>query len=152
MLRWIIAISLLISAAIAGFFYWEIQKNEGELPSYAPLRTTTVGEEVITIHHAFQDGVHKFSGRIRLPHSCYAVDPVITKDKAEPSKMLMTLHIEDHMLDLKVCVQLPTTYEFETIAEGDRAITLSLNIGGKNRPIVLNEVPWQLINEGIKTK
>lgn len=146
MLRWIIFISLLITAAIAGYFYVQTEKNGGTPPQILPNQSTSKTPGAIHVEHAYKDGVHKFSGKIRLPHSCYTVRPeaVVSTDLTEVTLQLTT---DDHITDLKICTQITSSFPFETIAEAAEHITLHVKVNGKEVPSDMTDVAWQTINE-----
>ncbi|MDO8521059.1 MAG: hypothetical protein Q7S52_03005 [bacterium] len=139
MTKWIILISFVVAGIVLGYSYknlgWDFGNPQGPISVPA---TESVG-----IVHSFKDGIHRYAGEIRLPHSCYSVAVDARRDIRNPAKVLVTLMTRDDMTgDLRFCLKIPTRYPFETIAEAPEDAPLTLTIDGKETPTRIIETPW----------
>jgi hypothetical protein len=135
MAKWIILLSLLIG----GFGLWYgFQHLEKSAPT-----TSTPTSNTVTLIHAFKDGVHRFSGVLALPHSCYAVDTNASLRGANPSILTLIVTAKDQMLDQKICLQIPTSYPFEIVTDAPKDVQTVLRVNDIKIPVTLIEVEWQ---------
>ena len=139
MLKWMALIVVIISGGILGYMY--VQLEEGD-SSIATSTTTIADRKSVRIFDGYDDGVHRYDGQIRLPHSCYSVSISIKPDPDEPHAAIITLLATDKMLDLTLCAKITTTYPFEEVydAPADTAIRLMLN--GKELPVHVIKTNW----------
>lgn len=139
MTKWIVIIVLVISGSILGYVY--IQLNNVESGTSIPVPVEP--ENTIHIVHSYKDGIHRFAGQIKLPHSCYTVtaDAVIPLD--DTSKMNIALTTKDNLLSEKICSSIRTRYPFEVITDAQQNITTTLTIDGALQPIKITETNWQ---------
>lgn len=139
MTKWIVVIALILSVSILGFVYVQLN-NVG---SDAASTTSVEAPNTIHILHSYKDGVHRFAGQIKLPHSCYRVasDAVIPPD--EPRNITITLNTTDNLLSEKICSSIPTRYPFEVIADAPQDAVATLTIDGVTQPIKITETNWQ---------
>ena len=139
MTKWIVIIVLIISGAILGYVYVQLNNME---PSVV---TGTPAEEPNTIHlvHSYKDGIHRFAGQIKLPHSCYGVTAEAVIPPDDPTKVNIALITKDNLLSEKICLSIPTRYPFEVIADAPQNITTTLTINGVVQPISTTETAWQ---------
>lgn len=139
MTKWIVIVVLIISGAILGYVYVQLNNME---PSTV---TATQAEAPNTIHlvHSYKDGIHRFAGQIKLPHSCYAVTSEAVIPPDDPSKINIVLTTKDNLLNEKICLSITTRYPFEVIADAPQNITTTLTIDGVVQPIAMTETGWQ---------
>lgn len=136
MTKWVI----ISAVTIAGLILVYVLKQSEIVPSTTPPLTPNA----VTITHSFKDGIHRYSGALRLPHSCY--EPVATNivhATNDPSTLVMSLTTKDALLDKRLCFQVPTTYPFEYITEAAEQVVLRLKVDGVETPVNLIETPWQ---------
>ena len=139
MTKWIVLIVLIISGSILGYLYVELNKIESGTAALAPV------EALNTIHvvHSYKDGIHRFAGQIKLPHSCYTVSPEAVSPSDDTSKINIALVTKDNLLSEKICSSIRTRYPFEVIADAPQDVTVTLTIDGIAQPIKLTETNWQ---------
>ncbi len=132
-------IVLIISGGILGYMYVQLEQGDNSVAtSTAPIAE----RKSVRIFDGYNDGVHRYDGQIRLPHSCYSVSISIKPDPEDAHTAIITLVTKDNMLDLTLCVQIPTAYPFEEVydAPADTAIRLMLN--GKELPVHVIKTNW----------
>ena len=138
MIKWILTIVILISSAILGYMYVELEQISST-PEIIPIPTTNT----VRIVDAYSDGVHRFTGQVRLGHSCYSLDTAVHADPKDPNVVIITLTSKDKMLDQKLCAQIPTAYPFEEVFEGPSTMTARLVLDEKELPVRLIKTAWQ---------
>ena len=134
-----VLVVFITSGGILGYMYLQLeQSSSGAATSIAPVATS----KAVRIFDGFNDGVHRYDGQIRLPHSCYSVAISIKPDIENPGTVIINLVTTDNMLDLTLCAQLPTAYPFEEVYDAplDTAVRLMLN--GKELPVRVVKTSW----------
>ncbi len=96
----------------------------------------------VRVFHSHKDDIHRFTGQIKLPHSCFTVTSVVVQDPKIPNVVKLELTTKDNLLDQKFCSQFTTRYPFEVIADAPKDITTTLTVDGVNRPIQIVETDW----------
>ncbi len=139
MMKWIVIFAVLISGGILGYMYYQLELVPASTENIPPPPVTNS----IRIYDAFNDGVHRYDGQIRLPHSCFSLKINIAPDPKDSRIAVIALVTKDNMLDLKLCAQITTSYPFEEVydAPGDTAVRLTLN--GEELPVRLVKTAWQ---------
>ena len=138
MFKWTLAVVVIISTAILGYMYYQLEQISG-----TPEITVTPPTNAVRIIDAFSDGIHRYSGSVRLAHSCYAVDQTIGTDPKNPNTVIITLISKDKMLDQKLCAQIPTSYPFEEVYEGPPETQVKLLLDERELPVRLVKTAWQ---------
>ena len=134
-----VLVVFIISGGILGYMYTQLEQSDGSVAtSTAPIADS----KAVRIFDGYNDGVHRYDGQIRLPHSCYSVAISIKPDSEFPGTVIIYLVTTDKMLDLTLCAQLPTVYPFEEVydAPADTAVRLMLN--GRELPIHVIKTNW----------
>lgn len=139
MTKWIVFFALIVSGSILGYMFYSLQQNSIEAEGPAP--SVSIG--AIRIVDGFKDGIHRLSGTVKLPHSCYSVKTDSIVDANDASKVILTLTSRDNMLDQSVCAKIRTRYPFETIIEAQKDITIRLVLDGAEFPVVVAQTDWQ---------
>ena len=139
-MKWVIAFAIVISVGIMGYFYVGLMQDT-KVPPVAVSTATT--SRSIAIYHAFKDGEHRFSGQIKLPHSCFALDAGAVHDPKNASIVIIDLKVKDKMLDQAICAQIPTNYPFQVIADGPLDTVIRANLNGEELGVRLTETEWQ---------
>jgi hypothetical protein len=137
MFKWIIISALIIAGGILGYIRYSFMNTPSVV---APVEASP---RVLNVVHSFKDGVHRYAGEVKLPHSCYALSAETAVDPADPSVELIVLVSTDKMLDQSVCAKFPTRYPFEVVADAPENMTAKLTLDGVELPIKLIETPWQ---------
>ncbi len=140
MTKWILIIVVLISGGIMGYLYVDLQRMEQNITTLpAPDAPNT-----IRIVHAFKDGVHRFSGQIKLPHSCYAVQTNALRDPVNaPLELTIAVTTKNNLLEQAICSQITTRYPIEVIAEAPENVVSTLRIDDVEHPVRFVESTWQ---------
>ena len=139
MMKWIALIVIIISGSILAYLYMELDKvRSGEIS--APIAEL---ENTIHIVHSYKDGIHRYAGQIKLPHSCYSVDAEAVIPLNDPSIINITLRTKDNLLSEKICSSIRTRYPFEVIADAPANAIVSLTLDGTVQPIKIVETNWQ---------
>lgn len=139
MTKWIAAIVLIISGSILGYLYVELNKVESGTAQLPPPEA----ENTVRVVHSYKDGVHRYAGQIKLPHSCYAVGAEAVIPFEEPSKVTIALITKDNLLSEKICSSIRTRYPFEVIADAPENAVVTLTQDGVVQPIKIIETNWQ---------
>ncbi len=138
MIKIILISVLFISSAVLGYLYLQIQKIENEVSSQ-----NIPDPNAVRIVHSYKDDVHRFAGRIRLPHSCYTLHAEVRTDESDLSLQHIVLTATDNILEQQVCAQIPTIYPFEVLSEHSKDVTVALTLNGEKFPVRMQEVLWQ---------
>lgn len=139
MIKWIALVVLIVSASILGYLYVELNK----ISSGAVVAPPVELENTIHIVHSYKDGIHRYAGQIKLPHSCYSVDGEAIIPLDDPSKINIAITTKDNLLSEKICSSIRTRYPFEVIADAPQDIRTTLTIDGILQPIKIVETDWQ---------
>ena len=139
-MKWVFAFTIVIAAGIMGYFYVQLMNEKISTPVAVSTATTS---RTVTLIHAFKDGEHRFSGQIKLPHSCFALDAEAVHDKKNSSIVTITLNAKDKMLDQTLCANIPTNYPFQILAEGPEDIVILASFNGDDLGTKIIETEWQ---------
>lgn len=131
--KWLALIVLLLSSVVLGFLYLEAQNTSVDFQAPDP--------KAVRVVHSFQDGVHRYSGGITLPHSCYDVN-LDEAPQESTTHHILKLTAIDRMLDQRLCAKIPTRYPFETVIDAPENITTSMMVNNIPVPIILIESGW----------
>lgn len=137
MVKWIILTALIISGGVLGYLY--IQLEKGNLNSILPLPPQT---HSVQVFDGYNDGVHRYDGEIRLPHSCYTVDISAAPDRKFANTVHIALVAKDKMLDYSLCAQIPTAYPFEEVFDGPEDMSVRLTLNGNDVPVHVEKTTW----------
>jgi hypothetical protein len=140
MSKWIALFVLIISGSILGYFYYELENVTSDTPVIIPV----VNTHALRVYHSFNSGEHRYAGEIKLPHSCYELKVTeIASDPHDHTKYTITLTSIDRMLDVRLCVKIPTRYGFDVLITAPEGIHTSLVVDGAETPMRLIETDWQ---------
>lgn len=140
MMKFVLVIVAVLSAAVLAVMYVEIEKMKRD-PSRIPV---TVGkEEKILILHSFRDEIHRYIGEIKLPHSCYRISTDVIRDPKVRSIARIAVTTDDRMLEEKICAKISTRYAFEAIVDAPEDLQVTLFIDGKETAFVEEKTQWQ---------
>lgn len=138
--KWIALFVVIISTSILGFLYFELQNVTSDTPPLIP----HVNLHTLRVFHSFNSGEHRYMGEVKLPHSCYELKVSdVVFDPKDPKKYTITLTSVDRMLDMRLCVKIPTSYPFDVLITAPEKINTSLVINGTEMPMRLVETAWQ---------
>lgn len=151
MIKWVLLVVVLVSG---GIMWLLVNHLENTPPDNAILERANV-PGVVRVVHSYKDGVHRYTGEIKLPHSCYLVDKNIWTDLKLLDKVEIRLTTTDKMLDIAICSRFVTGYPFEVITEARESATMKLFVDGVERRTLIIESDWQspqgtVINPDIK--
>ena len=122
--KWIALSFIILSGSVLAYLYIELQTTQLDTEVIAPPQSV----HAIRVTHSFKDGIHRFVGEVKLPHSCYELtldeNPSHQKD---PKKFTIILTSTDRMLDQRLCAKISTRYPFEAII--DKASRLMCGLG-----------------------
>lgn len=139
MTKWIALIVLIISGSILGYLYVELDKVRSGVIEAPPVEL----ENTIHVVHSYKDGIHRYAGQIKLPHSCYSVGAEAIIPTDDTSKINIAITTKDNLLDEKICSSIRTRYPFEVIADAPQDIRTTLTIDSIPQPIKIVETNWQ---------
>ena len=139
MIKWLILIVLVLSGSILAFLYIDLQRMESDPTLLPPIEVTNS----VRVFHSYKDDIHRFTGQIKLPHSCFTLETTAVQDHKILNEVKLELRTKDNILDQKFCSQFATRYPFEIIADAPKDITTTLTVDGVNRPIKMIETDWQ---------
>lgn len=139
MIKWLILFTVLVSGSILGYMYYEMNK----ISSGGPRAIVIQDPNAIRIVDGWKDGIHRLSGTIKLPHSCYSVKTDSSIDRNDPSKVTLAITSKDNILDQPICAKIRTRYPFETIVETQKEITIFLSVDGASIPVIVSQTDWQ---------
>ena len=140
MTKFIIAIAVVVSGVILAFMYVEIEKMKQD-PSRIPA-SVEMKDKVLLVH-SFRDGIHRYFGEIKLPHSCYGVSANILQDPNDPTAARILVVTKDRMLEENFCSQFSTGYPFELVVDAPEDLHVTTFVDAKEVEHVEQKVDWQ---------
>lgn len=132
MLKWIILAAVIISGTILFFFLQQLKVSSPTSASPAV--------NAVTITHAFKDGVHRYDGKLRLPHSCYGV--TADSNTRDPGTVVLILRTTDNLSEAGLCLKIPTVYPFEVVVDARQDAKTVLLVNGVDTTTSLVETAW----------
>jgi len=143
--KWIAFIVLLISGSLLGYFYYELERTSLEVETATttlPIIPKTSG---IRLFHSYKDGIHRYTGEVKLPHSCYSLDTQVRRDPKDPTSLVVVLTSTDRMLEQRLCSKIQTGYSFEAVVETPDVnnLNVTLLLDGNDVPFHIVETQWQ---------
>ena len=139
MIKWIILVVLIVSGAILGYIYTQLSNT----PTDTAALSQVEAPNTVHVIHSYKDGIHRFIGQIKLPHSCYSVKTDVLSDPKDPSVLVLSLTTKNNILDEKICANIQTRYPFEVIADAPEHIQTTMTIDGTEVPLRVTETQWQ---------
>lgn len=140
MLKWIIAIAFVITAVILGVLYVEIKKMEQD-PDLIPISAQK--KDRVPLVHAYVDGIHRYVGELKLPHSCFSVSTEVLRDPKDPLLAHIRVTTKDNMLEERICSRFTTGYAFETLIDAPEELTIVLFVDDKETRYIEQRSTWQ---------
>lgn len=138
--KWIALFVFIISSSVLAYLYVELESVSSETLPIVPV----VNSRALRVFHSFESGEHRYASEIKLPHSCYELNIQDTlPDPKNPTKHIIVVTGIDRMLDMRLCVQISTRYQFDILIAAPENITTSLLVNGVPTPIRIVETPWQ---------
>lgn len=138
-MKWMFLLVLIIAGGILSFLYINLDKA-GVAPATPGLDSST--KEVVVIH-SFKDGTHRFSGEIKLPHSCYSIDADTAIDPKKINTLTIQITTRDRSREWSPCANFATGYEFSVIADASEDVSYSLEVDGKQQRMSARESKWE---------
>lgn len=147
MIKFIIAGVLIVSSLGLWFIFAQLEKKEG-----APLSLGMQGTSTVIVTHSYDTGIHRFTGDIKLPHSCYDLRlDENGADPYDPTKFVIKLHSSDLMLEQRLCAKIATRYPFQMVVDGPENMKVRLTLNGMEMPMELKETAWVELRGNITT-
>lgn len=144
MYKWLFLSVLLISGGILWVLYSNIYKLD-KTPGEEPVTSSSI----VHVTHAFKDEIHRFSGEIKLPHSCYATRVEVVPDVTSKNAYIISIVTTDRMLEQSICLKIPTRYPFMVLAEAPEDISFTLMVDNKLTEMRVTNVDWVSSSETI---
>jgi|GEM_PF-3484387 len=94
----------------------------------------------IAVSHAFQDGIHRYTGTFLLPHSCFSVDQLSTYNG---EKILVSFDVKDILSTERTCLKIRTRYPFSLIVEAPEDTPAEFLLNDEVVPAQTREIEWQ---------
>ena len=137
MTKWLIIITLAITLGIFGVLYTQSIRQS----------TTAGGADAqsgnaIPVVHSFKDGVHQYSGQLKLAHSCYTVTAETQGDPGDAKNQHIILTVVDNMARQGFCSQIVTRYPFDVILDAPEDVNTTLMVNGALVPMNIRETTW----------
>lgn len=135
-------LAVIVAGGALAFLYYELQT--APLSTEPSVYVTTVADRSVKVVHAFQDGIHRYSGSFRLPHSCYEVTKAAVRDPLDPDRVdvLLQFTTKDRSADFKPCAEYATTYPFELMVDTEEHAAVRAEIDGKQVSLRVTESTW----------
>lgn len=147
MMKFIFFGVLLFSSVGLWFIFTHLEEERS-----APLSLGIYGTSTVTVTHSYDSGVHRFTGEIKLPHSCYDLRlDENGADPYDPSKFTIILKSSDLMLEQRLCAKIMTRYPFQLVADGPEHMEVTLTLNGTKLPMQLKETSWVQLKGNIIT-
>jgi hypothetical protein len=121
MMKWIITTSVLIGVAIFAYFYLSL--NSPEIVPQVPTPNFSTSTQTVTVLHQYKDGVHRYTGYIKLPHSCYRTYQSAALDPDDSKKVILNIKTADYFDPTQSCAQIMTRYAFDMIIDHEAELT-----------------------------
>jgi hypothetical protein len=144
----LIIFGVLIFSSLGLWFIFSQLENKVS----APLSLGMMGTSTVIVTHSYDSGIHRYTGNIKLPHSCY--DLRLNENGGDPynrSTYVITLHSSDRMLEQRLCAKIVTRYPFQLVVDGPVDMKATLELNGVEMPMELKETPWVELRGNITT-
>lgn len=138
----IAVLAIVLSGSVFAYLYYQLETAPLDAVPATPVNA--INDRTVKVVHAFKDGVHRYSGSFKLPHSCYEVvkDAVIDPSDPDRSDVLLRFRTKDRSAEISPCAQYTTSYPFELILETDEDAAIRAEIDGKPMQIQIIESTW----------
>lgn len=135
----ILILGLIFGGALLTVMYTVVNDDarSGIVPgAEGPLQT-------IALTAQYQNGVHRYYGEVKLPHSCYALDRSIDQSPDDPKVIRITLNSTDKIGQISPCAQITTRYLFDLFLTGrERDMRPEILLDGRVLPLVVTNREW----------
>lgn len=138
----IAVLAILVSGGVLAYLYYQLETAPLDPVPVTPVNA--INDRTVKVTHAFKDGVHRYSGSFKLPHSCYEVakDAVIDPLDPDRSDVLLRFRTKDRMGEISPCAEYSTIYPFELVLETDEDAAIRAEIDSKPMQIQVIESTW----------
>lgn len=139
MLKIVVGLGILFAAALFALFYAVTTQDarDGIIPP--PPRAVP---EAVTIFAQYQDGIHRFTGEIPLPHSCYLLTRSVEARSSNPKVAVINIRTEDKSAILDTCSHITTRYPFDVTYAGEANVTPIIEVDGTAIPVKVVRREW----------
>ncbi len=147
MIKYVIFGVVIFSTLGLWFIFGQLENNVG-----APLSLGMQGTSTVVVTHSYDSGIHRFTGDIKLAHSCY--DLRLNENGGDPydrSKFAIILNSSDRMLEQRLCAKIATRYPFQLVVDGPEDMKVTLTLNGVEMPIEIKETQWVELRGNITT-
>jgi hypothetical protein len=134
----ILILGLIFGGALIAVMYTVVNEDvHGGIipPTGSPLQTVALTAQ-------YQNGVHRYYGEVKLPHSCYSLDRSIGQSPDDPNIIRITLVSKDKTGQLSPCAQVTTGYPFDLFFPGRKDMRPEILLDGNILPLVVTEREW----------
>lgn len=145
MFRAVVILGIIISGAIFAGFYYVVNSDArgGIVPQATPLNP------LVEITSSSDSGYYRFTGEIKLPHSCYRLLTSVKLKESDPTVARIDLTSQDITETSSACARYPTRYDFDLIQAGDASLRPELTLDGVTIPVQVVLKPWDSFRSAI---
>ncbi len=101
---------------------------------------TLADDNRVAVTHAWQDGIHRYTGTFLLPHSCFSVAQA---GMYRGDSIDIAFDVKDRLLEEKTCLKITTRYPFTIIIEAPQDVPAQFRLNGEEVPSKIRELDWQ---------
>lgn len=138
MFKWIALSVIVIASGVLGYLYLSLKNLEMNPSEIPPIEAANT----VRVFHSFNDGIHRYAGAIKLPHSCFSIDTQISYDGKEGRNIILSITTKDNILEERVCSQISTRYQFDNVVDAPESSSFLLYVDGVARPTKITEKSW----------
>lgn len=139
MAKWVTLLTLLVFAVIIGFLYFGVSNNHAQTLLHT---SSSSKHEVTKVLHQYKDGFHRYTGDLKLPHSCYLLSQTSEFDKDDTQHVLLKITATDVSSTQQSCANIPTRYPLDIVVESSQELTPTLFVNNEEYPIVSENKDW----------
>jgi hypothetical protein len=136
--KWFVSVIFITALLVLGYFISTLEQTTTE-----PATSTINDPRAVVLVHAYQDGTHRYTGELRFPHSCFALETNTLRDLKDPSAVIITVKSTDRIIEQRLCAQVSTRYPFGTLVDGPEKLNTTLLVDDKKVPVRIVETAWQ---------
>ena len=138
----IIAVLTIVILGVAFFVFGRDVFFPPNIPFTEPKEMALSDNNKVVTAHAFKDGIHRYSGVFKLPHSCFLVDETGT---FSGGRMLVNFKVSDEHLTKTPCLNITTRYPFTVLVEAPGNVEAVFFINDVEVPSQIRTVEWQSV-------